>query len=186
MLMALSLASVLFLAGQTSTHRLQPVQSSAATCSVNFRPLNSGTRESQLLNVGGRVLQFRRVINLRADGRVRADRHALQALDAGLLVPHRNFQREIALFVLRRGGRERAVVRERAHRQVVAVSRRRWCRARCAQTPARPGEIGGSSGPAPFNLWLAHRHLVQVRQRVVHGLASSSARLPRPFCRRFS
>ncbi len=53
MLMALSLASVLFLAGQTSTQRVQPVQSSAATCSENFMPLNSGTRESQLLNVGG-------------------------------------------------------------------------------------------------------------------------------------
>ena len=29
------------------------MQSSAATCSVNFRPLNSGTRESALLKVAG-------------------------------------------------------------------------------------------------------------------------------------
>ena len=48
-LMALSFASVLFFAGQTSTHNPQPVQSSAATCSVNFWPLKSGTRESTLL-----------------------------------------------------------------------------------------------------------------------------------------
>src|SRR5487761_2302051 len=53
MLMALSLTSVLFLAGQTSTQSAQPVQSSAATCSENFKPLNSGTRASVTLNVGG-------------------------------------------------------------------------------------------------------------------------------------
>ena len=53
MLMALSLTSVLFLAGQTSTQMRQPVQSSGATCSENFMPLNSGTRASVLLKVAG-------------------------------------------------------------------------------------------------------------------------------------
>src|SRR6185312_9660972 len=53
MLMALSFASDLFLAGQTSTHNEQPVQSSAATCNENFIPLNSGTRASVDLKVAG-------------------------------------------------------------------------------------------------------------------------------------
>ena len=41
MLMALSRVSLLFLAGQTSTHRLQPVQSSGATWTVYFMPARS-------------------------------------------------------------------------------------------------------------------------------------------------
>ena len=53
MLMALSLASVLFLAGQTSTHRQQPVQSSGATWRVHLSPFHSGARASVLLKVAG-------------------------------------------------------------------------------------------------------------------------------------
>src|SRR5438067_11858558 len=51
--MALSLASALFLAGQTSTHRAHPVQSSAATWSVKLEHLNSGTRAPVLLKLSG-------------------------------------------------------------------------------------------------------------------------------------
>ena len=57
MLMALSLASVLFLAGQTSTQSAQPVQSSAATCSVNFKPFNSGIAGVGALEGRGRALR---------------------------------------------------------------------------------------------------------------------------------
>src|SRR5208337_3048779 len=53
------------------------------------------------LESGGRALERRRFIDLRADGRVRANRDALQALDANFLVPYRNVQREVAFFVLR-------------------------------------------------------------------------------------
>ena len=53
MLMALSFVSVLLRAGQMSTHNEQPVQSSAATCSVNFQPLNSGLRLFVLLKAAG-------------------------------------------------------------------------------------------------------------------------------------
>src|ERR1019366_7815348 len=56
MLMALSLASVLLRAGQTSTHSAQPVQSSAAICSVKLIPLNSGTRAAVLLKAAGAPL----------------------------------------------------------------------------------------------------------------------------------
>ena len=40
-------------AGQTATHRAQPVQSSGDTCTVNFLPSNSLPRASRLLKVGG-------------------------------------------------------------------------------------------------------------------------------------
>jgi hypothetical protein len=38
MLMAFSRGSLLFFAGQATTHRVQPVQSSGATCTVYFMP----------------------------------------------------------------------------------------------------------------------------------------------------
>src|SRR6266536_3513004 len=52
MLMALSRASDLLRAGQTSTQIPQPVQSSGATCSVYFDPFQSGCRASRDLNPG--------------------------------------------------------------------------------------------------------------------------------------
>ena len=54
---------------------------------------------------------------------MRADGDALQALDAHLLVPYGDFQCEIPFFILRRGGWERSVIRERADRQVIAKTR---------------------------------------------------------------
>ena len=44
MLMALCRGFALSLAGQTTTQRLQPVQSSGATWIVYFQPLNSAAR----------------------------------------------------------------------------------------------------------------------------------------------
>ena len=53
MLIALRLASVLLLTGQTSTHSAQPVQSSGAVCSVYFLSLNSFQRAGADLKAGG-------------------------------------------------------------------------------------------------------------------------------------
>src|SRR5574341_812986 len=52
-LMALWRTSLLLLAGQTSTHSAQPVQSSGATCKVKRRSLNSRQRAGADLNVAG-------------------------------------------------------------------------------------------------------------------------------------
>src|SRR5208337_401314 len=53
MLIALCFTSLLLLAGQTSTHNLQPVQSSGATCSVYFSVSNSRQRGFEDLKVSG-------------------------------------------------------------------------------------------------------------------------------------
>ena len=53
MLMALCLTSLLLLAGQTSTHSSQPVQSSGATWRVYFFSLKSFQRAAVDLNVTG-------------------------------------------------------------------------------------------------------------------------------------
>src|SRR5512139_1116929 len=58
MLMAFKLVLLLFLAGQTATHRVQPVQSSGATCSVYFSSLNSFQRAAVLLNVSGALARY--------------------------------------------------------------------------------------------------------------------------------
>src|SRR5512137_2954578 len=58
MLMALSRVSVLFLAGQTWTHKVQPVQSSGATCKVYLRSENSFQRAAVLLNVAGASFKY--------------------------------------------------------------------------------------------------------------------------------
>src|SRR5512132_595768 len=53
MLIAFNRASDLLRAGQTSMQIPQPVQSSAATCSVYFNPFQSGNRASADLNDEG-------------------------------------------------------------------------------------------------------------------------------------
>src|SRR5512142_2312784 len=53
MLSAFRFASLLFLTGQTSTHRAQPVQSSGATCNVYFISLYSFHRAGTALKAGG-------------------------------------------------------------------------------------------------------------------------------------
>ena len=53
MLMARCLTSLLLLAGQTWTHRVQPVQSSGATCRVYLRSFMSFQRAGTALKVAG-------------------------------------------------------------------------------------------------------------------------------------
>src|SRR5262249_8044696 len=55
MLIALSRVCDLFFAGQTSTHRAHPVQSSGATWIVYFSPCQSRSIASHALNAGGAV-----------------------------------------------------------------------------------------------------------------------------------
>ena len=108
------------------------------------------------------------VIHLGADGCVRADQHALIALDADRLVPHRDLEREVPLLPLRRADRPGAVHWKRAHRQQIALAghedgghpldevgrQRRHHR----RTAVRRGDAR------------RHRHLVEVGERRVHGL----------------
>ena len=116
----------------------------------------------------GRTLERRRFIDLRPDRRVRADGHTFQALDANLLVPNRNVQREVALLVLRRGGRERAVHRKRAHGQVVALAGGEFAQ-HVLHELRRIGRDRRQQPAAAVHV-LRHRHFVQMLQRVVHRL----------------
>ena len=68
------------------------------------------------------ALEGRRVVDLGADGGVRADQRALVALDAELLVPHRDLDGDVALLPLGGGGRPGAVGREGADRQQIALA----------------------------------------------------------------
>jgi len=70
----------------------------------------------QILAARRHVLEGRRRIlgglsreRARADRRMRTDEHALAALGAEVGVPHRDFQRDVALFVLRGAERIGAV-----------------------------------------------------------------------------
>ena len=120
MLIALWFGSSLLLAGQLWTQAPQPVQSSGATWRVYFIPLNSGSLQSVDLKVVGRLCQQLFVVGLHADGGMRADEGADAALDAELFVPDRDVDGDVALLVLRGGGREGAVGRHLRDRQVVA------------------------------------------------------------------
>ena len=104
---------------------------------VHFIPFHSGARASVALKPCGAPASSFGVVDLRADGGVRADGHALHALDADRLVPHRDVQRQVALLVLRRGGRERAVARKTRSPAGRRPGRPRACPARRARTPAR-------------------------------------------------
>jgi hypothetical protein len=80
---------------------------------------------------------------------VRADRHALHALDAHRLVPNRDFQRQVPLFILRGGGGEGPVTRKGAHRQLIAQAGRQLAQHRphifrCVRVMA------GRKSPVPF------------------------------------
>src|ERR1039457_4926788 len=62
------------------------------------------------------------IVDLGADDRVWANHDALAALDAKLLVPHRNFQRDVSLLPLRGAGGEGPVDGHGADRDEVAVA----------------------------------------------------------------
>ncbi len=74
------------------------------------------------LEAFGRVIDAAGIVNLGANDGVRANHDALAALDAQLFVPHRNFQRDVALLPLRGSRGEGAVDRHGADRDLVAVA----------------------------------------------------------------
>ena len=122
MLMALWLESVLLLAGQTSTHTPHPVQSSGATWIVRRWSGRSRDRNSLCRKSAGAASSDGRREDLHPDRRVRADHRALAAVDADGRIPDRDHLGDRPLLVRRGAGRERAVDRQRAHRQQVAVA----------------------------------------------------------------
>ena len=87
------------------------------TQGCKFAPARLGGLEG-----GRRVRQEQGIVDFGANHGVRANHHALPALDTKLCVPNRNLLRDIALFPLRGGGRESAVDGQGADGQGVAVS----------------------------------------------------------------
>ena len=86
-------------------------------------PLHSlpfGRAGVRALERGGRAGQACRIVSFHADAGVRADHHALAALDTRLLVPHGYFEGQVALLVAGCAGRERAVRVKGADRQFLA------------------------------------------------------------------
>src|SRR5262249_12214393 len=70
----------------------------------------------------GGAFQIARIIHLGANHSVWTDQHAFAALNTKLLVPYRDFERDIALFPLCSGCRKSAVEWHRADRQIVALA----------------------------------------------------------------
>src|SRR5262245_8045275 len=69
-----------------------------------------------------RSLECRRLVDFGPDDGVRTDQHALAALDAERLVPHRDLLGDVALLPPRRSRRIDPVGRNRAHRERVALA----------------------------------------------------------------
>src|SRR6266705_5915971 len=63
-----------------------------------------------------------RLIHLDANDGVRAYHGAFAALDANLRVPHRNFERDVALFPFGGAGGKSAIGWECAHGKIIAVA----------------------------------------------------------------
>ena len=99
---------------------------------------------------------------------MRADGHAFCALDADFFVPDRDFHREIAFFVLRRAGRERAVHRERADGQFITFTGGEPAQ-HVPDELRRVGRDGREQVAAAIEA-LGQRHFVQMFECVVHGL----------------
>jgi len=68
-----------------------------------------------------RALQMLGVVNLHADAGVRADYHALAALDAGFLIPNRDFQSQIPFLIAGSAGGEGAIRAEGTDREGIAA-----------------------------------------------------------------
>ena len=73
------------------------------------------------LEAFGRVIECA-VVNLGANDRVRANHDALAALDTKLLIPHRNFEGDVALLPLGRSRRKGAIDRHGANGNLVAIA----------------------------------------------------------------
>ena len=99
---------------------------------------------------------------------MRADRHALQTLDADFFVPDRDILREIALFVLRGGGRERAIAGKHADRQIVAFAGGEAAEDFLHKSRGIRRDRGQQAAGAVRAL--REGYLVQMLERVVHRL----------------
>ncbi len=113
-----------------------------------------------------RILEPRRVIDFGADDRVRANQHALAALDARLFVPGGNLERNVALFPLRRAGGESAVYRNLADGHVVAQPGDHG-RRDLLDERGRLGRHGRPDVERARHL-VRHLDLVQILQRLVY------------------
>ena len=127
-----------------------------------------------------------RVVDLGADGGVRAVERALAALDADVRIPHRDLEGDVALLPLGGVGRPDAVVGHRADTGS-------W-----SPQPAMIGAVtfltnsGASVGhqrglvPRAASTTLGHLDLVQVGDGLVHGVVVHAGRPSRRACRRSS
>ena len=142
---------------------------------ITRRDLQGEPRLAELAPPGGSRLEGRRgpreaagLVDLGADDRVRADEHALAALDAEGLVPDRDLGRDPTLLPARGPGRVGPVGGQSAHRQGIALPR---------DHPGRDPvhEVGRLGRHGSAQLGAARdrrrdRRLEQVRQRGIHGL----------------
>ncbi len=122
MLIALICGFCRSLAGQTSTHKLQPVQSSGATCSTYFWPRIS--RTSRPANADWLARSPSPAGNdFCTNRRVRAGGDAVITLCTQFLFPDRNLFGDIAFFPAGGAHRPCSVRRQGGNRQCVAKAR---------------------------------------------------------------
>ncbi len=101
MLIALRERSAGSVAGQTSTHKLQPVQSSRYTCNEYCVSGNPLALIGADLNIFRCFLQMIFVIKLSPDHTMRTYISTVTALYTGIRFPNRNQVRNISFFPLR-------------------------------------------------------------------------------------
>ena len=138
-------------AGSTCPWPGRPRRRGRSRCSPRARPGSCSASPARSRGLAGDAsgsprgapASARRVVDLGADRRVRADERALVALDADRRVPDRDLERDGALLPLRLvPDRPRAVGREGADRQQVALAREHQpAVTRCTKS--------GASGRAP-------------------------------------
>src|SRR5690606_18903829 len=98
---------------------------------------------------------------------MRADHCAFAALDAQAWLPNRDFQSNVAFFILRGAGWEGAVNRHGADRDVVALIDHHWAE-RVAYEFRRGSGDGGAAGQFAGDL-SRYLDLAEVSQRVING-----------------
>ena len=99
---------------------------------------------------------------------MRTNRDALQTLNTSLLVPHRNFKREIAFLILRCRSGERTVIRECANRQIITITAGNFAK-HVANESRRIRRDRWQQRTSAIDLEICHVHFVQICQRVIHG-----------------